>query len=139
MMGAMASHAPATGKVAQSEGVKSKANLDTEVVKLTGDPLDQTRAVDHAGTMLLWALGLVWLLDAALQFQPYMFTSSFVTDIIEPAAAGNPSFLAGSITWAAHLMGQHIAIYNAIFATTQLLIAVGLFLPRAASSLSVAL
>lgn len=84
----------------------------------------------RARDLLVSALGLLWLLDAALQFQPYMFTSAFVKDVIEPAAAGNPSFVAGPVTWAAHLMGQHIALYNALFATTQLLIAVGLFVPR---------
>jgi hypothetical protein len=31
-------------------------------------------------------LGLLWLLDAALQYQPFMFGPGFVTDGIEPAA-----------------------------------------------------
>jgi hypothetical protein len=76
------------------------------------------------------ALGLVWLLDATLQFQPFMFGRSFVTKIIEPTTAGNPYAVAHSVTWAAHLMSQHIAVYNAIFATVQLVIAVGFFFPR---------
>ena len=36
------------------------------------------------------ALGLVWLLDAALQFQPFMFTRGFVTQVIDPARHGQP-------------------------------------------------
>lgn len=75
-------------------------------------------------------LGLVWLLDAALQYQPFMFGPFFVTQGIEPAADGNPAIVAGSATWASHVMLRHIVIYNAIFATVQLLIAAGIFFRR---------
>lgn len=76
------------------------------------------------------ALGSLWLLDAALQYQPHMFTRSFVTQTIEPAAAGNPGFITGVLGWSSHLMVQHIALYNGIFATVQLLIALGIFYRR---------
>jgi hypothetical protein len=75
-------------------------------------------------------LGLAWLLDAALQYQPFMFRPSFVTQVIEPAAAGNPFVVASSVTWASHVMLHHIAVYNAVFATLQLLIAAGFFFRR---------
>jgi hypothetical protein len=74
----------------------------------------------------LVALGAVWLLDAALQFQPYMFTKQFVTGTILPAAAGDPGIVARPVTWAAHLMIQHIAVYNTLFAVAQLAIGLGL-------------
>ena len=74
-------------------------------------------------------LGLVWLLDAALQYQPFMFGPFFVTQVIQPATAGNPGIVANSVTWVSHVMLQHIAAYNAMFATIQLLIAVGFFCP----------
>jgi hypothetical protein len=72
-------------------------------------------------------LGLVWLLDAALQFQPFMFSRAFVTQIIEPVAAGNPAVVAAPILWSAHIMAQHIVLYNAAFAAIQLAIAIGFF------------
>jgi hypothetical protein len=75
-------------------------------------------------------LGLVWLLDALLQFQPFMFGSSFVTQEIQPAIAGNPAVIAGPATWASYVMLHHIAIYNAIFAAIQLLIAAGILYRR---------
>jgi len=75
-------------------------------------------------------LGLVWLLDAALQYQPYMFGPFFVTQTIQPATAGNPAIVAGPVTWASQVMLHHIAIYNAVFATIQLLLAVGMFFSR---------
>jgi hypothetical protein len=73
------------------------------------------------------ALGLIWLLDAVLQFQPYMFTRDFVTQTLASTAAGNPGIVAHPIVWASDLMAQHIVIYNAIFATIQLVLAFGLF------------
>jgi hypothetical protein len=75
-------------------------------------------------------LGLIWLLDAGLQFQPYMFGPFFVTQTIEPSAAGDPGFVADTITWAGQFMLRHIVVYNAVFAAIQLLIAVGILWPR---------
>ena len=72
------------------------------------------------------ALGLIWLLDAALQFQPYMFTRAFPSQVIQGSAAGNPALIANPITWSAGLMARHIAVCNALFATIQLLLALGL-------------
>jgi hypothetical protein len=75
-------------------------------------------------------LGVVWLVDAVLQFQPFMFGPFFVTQGIEPASDGNPAIVAGPATWASHLMLRHIAIYNATFATIQLLLAAGILWRR---------
>jgi len=73
------------------------------------------------------ALGVVWLVDAALQFQPFMFTKSFVTNALEPTASGNPWLFYRPMLWADHLMIHGIAWWNALYAITQLLIAIGLF------------
>lgn len=75
-------------------------------------------------------LGLVWLLDAGLQFQPYMFGPFFVTQGIELSAVGSPGVVASSVNWAGHVMLRHIALYNAMFATIQLLIACGIVFRR---------
>ena len=75
-------------------------------------------------------LGLLWLLDAALQYQPFMFGPGFVTKAIEPAAAGNPVAIVSSVTWASDVMLRHVAVYNAMFASIQLLLAIGLFFRR---------
>src|SRR5215472_13367534 len=75
-------------------------------------------------------LGLLWLLDAALQYQPFMFGPGFVTSGIEPAAAGNPAAIVSSVTWASQMMLRHIAVYNAMFASIQLLLAIGFFFRR---------
>jgi hypothetical protein len=71
-------------------------------------------------------LGVVWVLDAALQYQPYMFGRPFVTQIIDPAGAGSPAFVANSVTGAGHLMLHNVVLFNAVFATVQLLLGAGL-------------
>ena len=78
---------------------------------------------------LTWALAAVWLLDAALQYQPYMFTRAFPLEIIAPAGEGGPSWISAPVTWSANLLASHIVLYNALFATVQLVIAIGLILP----------
>lgn len=75
-------------------------------------------------------LGLLWLLDAALQYQPFMFGRAFVTRIIEPAAAGNPHWVTSPVTWASQVMLHNMAAFNAMFASVQLLIAAGLLFRR---------
>jgi hypothetical protein len=72
------------------------------------------------------ALGVIWLLDAALQYQPYMFTRAFPTQVIEPAGAGSPGFVAHPVTFAGQLMLHNEVAFNALFAAIQLAIAAGL-------------
>lgn len=79
---------------------------------------------------LTWGLGLLWLLDAALQYQPYMFTRAFPTEIIGPTADGNPVWVHGPVDWATSLLAGHVIVFNALFATIQLAIAMGLFWRR---------
>ena len=81
-------------------------------------------------TRLAVALGLVWLLDAALQFQPYMFTTDFATDIVAPTGVGSPVWIADPVAWSADLIGKYPVVLNAAFATTQLVIALAILWPR---------
>jgi hypothetical protein len=72
------------------------------------------------------ALGLLWLLDAALQYQPYMFSRSFATKIISGSAAGSPGPVAAPVRLASHLMLHNIVAWNAAFATCQLAVGAAL-------------
>jgi hypothetical protein len=76
------------------------------------------------------ALGLIWLLDGALQFQPYMLRTSFARDVIGPVAAGQPQFVAGPVHWAANIIAAHPVAWDVPFATIQVLLGVGLLVPR---------
>jgi hypothetical protein len=70
-------------------------------------------------------LGLIWLLDGALQFQSFMYSQGFARSIAG-AAAGEPHWLAGSITWAAHILGSNLTLWNTLAASTQVIIGLGL-------------
>ena len=72
--------------------------------------------------LLQLALAAIWLLDGVLQFQPFMFTKAFATQIIVPTAAGNPAVVAHSITWAAGIIAHHQVGTNAAFALIQTLL-----------------
>lgn len=73
------------------------------------------------------ALGLVWLLDAALQYQPYMFTKMFPAMMLAPSGTGGePAFVSGPVLGAARLFSGAPAAWNALFATIQLALAIGL-------------
>jgi hypothetical protein len=72
------------------------------------------------------ALGSIWLLDGILQFQPSMFTRSFLTEIIAPNATGQPAVVAWPITLAERLIEPRLAIFNSFAATIQILIGLGL-------------
>jgi hypothetical protein len=71
-------------------------------------------------------LATIWLLDAVLQFQPYMFTRAFGDQMISSSALGNPAGLAHQITWAGRTIGHHAIASNTAFALVQLLIALGI-------------
>jgi hypothetical protein len=90
--------------------------------------LSHTADLQSAGLRrgLQVALGLAWLLDAALQFQPYMFGRGFVTGVLVPTAAGNPGAVASPALWADRLIGHDVPAWNAAFAIIQLGIALGL-------------
>ena len=72
------------------------------------------------------ALGLIWLMDGALQLQPFMFTRAFVTQIIAPNEIDQPGFVAAPIKLAAHLIEPRIALFNLFAVTIQVLIGIGL-------------
>jgi hypothetical protein len=72
------------------------------------------------------ALGLLWLLDAALQYQPYMFSPAFPTKILSASAVGSPGPVAAPVMMASRLMLHNVVAWNAVFATAQLVLAAGL-------------
>ncbi len=82
------------------------------------DPPDARR-------LLQLALAGVWLLDAVLQYQSFMFSKGF-GQMLAATAPGNPRIIASPITWDASLIEHHMILLNAIFATIQLVIAVGI-------------
>lgn len=75
-------------------------------------------------------LGLLWILDAVLQFQPKMFGTGFVSMVIAPNATGQPALVATSITRMAHFLSRDVALWNTVFGLAQLAIGVGILVKR---------
>jgi len=86
--------------------------------------VETARGAPDARRLLQLALAGIWLLVALLQYQSFMFSSGF-SQMIGATAAGNPRVVASPISWDATLVAHHPAL-NAIFATIQLLLAIGI-------------
>jgi hypothetical protein len=91
-----------------------------------------TRAHGITRRHLQIALGLFWFLDAALQAQPFMFTSQFATQLIDGAGQGQPGFVSAPVHWASTIIAAHPVAWNVPFAGIQLLLGIGLLVPRTA-------
>jgi hypothetical protein len=70
-------------------------------------------------------LGLVWLLDAGLQFQSFMYSKGFI-QMLTGMTAGQPGWLADSMKWAAKTAGGNLTVWNTLFALAQCAIALGI-------------
>ena len=73
-------------------------------------------------------LATVWLMDAALQLQPFFFISgkNGFSGMLQGTAAGNPFWIYHSITWNASVVAHHAVVTNTVFAAIQFLIAFGI-------------
>jgi hypothetical protein len=78
------------------------------------------------------ALGVLWLIAAALQAQSFMFTTGFATQVIGEAAQGQPGFVSGPLQWASTAIAAHPVAWNLPFVAIQLLLGLGLIVPRTA-------
>ena len=70
-------------------------------------------------------LGLIWLLDGALQFQSFMYSSGF-TQMLTGMEPGQPHWLSSSVGWGARLAGGNLDLWDTLFALTQVAIGLGL-------------
>ena len=71
-------------------------------------------------------LGLLWLIDGALQFQPSMFGQAFINGVILPGTTGQPAPIAAVMSWLADRIAPHIVLFNTGAATLEVLIGLGL-------------
>jgi hypothetical protein len=85
---------------------------------------DQWTAPDPRRLLQL-GLGFIWLLDAMLQFQSFMFSKGF-PQMLAGTAPGNPAVIADPISFSARIIAEHGTATNAVFAVIQLLIGLGI-------------
>ena len=74
-------------------------------------------------------LGVVWLVDGALQFQSFMYSRGFI-GMLTQMMPGQPSWLGSSMRWASHIAAGNLDLYNTLFAVAQVLIGLGLLYRR---------
>ncbi len=86
---------------------------------------DVPRATVDGRRVLQLGLAAVWLLDGVLQYQSVFFTKAF-GQMLAGAASGSPAVIATPITWDAHLVEHYPVLLNAVFATIQLLLGLGI-------------
>jgi hypothetical protein len=70
-----------------------------------------TSGVGRWRDLLAVGLGGLWLLDGALQFQPYMYSRAFPA-MLALTAQGSPFWIVGPATWSAGLLGGHLTVLN---------------------------
>ena len=96
----------------------------------SGDRRRSVAAALHVNQRTLQcALGAIWVIDGLLKFQPDRFKSSFVSDIISPMAAGQPSLVASTINHTATLLSHGTTVWVALFGLIEVAIGVGPALP----------
>lgn len=105
----------------------SAPGLPTGTPAPTGEP--SAHSTPHAARLPLVLAGL-WLLDALLRLQPYMFGKDFAAQTLLPAATGNPGWIAAPVTWAGTLIEHHPATTNTLLALIELALGIGIALRR---------
>jgi hypothetical protein len=105
---------------------KRTAPEPTDVSILTG-PGAERPPRDLQRTFQL-VLATVWLFDAVLQLQPFMFTrgANGFSGMLDNVARGNPAWIAHSIRWNASNVYHHPIPADTVFAGIQFLIALGI-------------
>ena len=111
-----------------SSRVPPEVQFSSSAVTPVPDSAPQRRFLSQRRIQMV--LGLLWLLDAGLQFQPYMFTKGFVTQFLVMNAMYQPDVIGQFIIALSKILVVHPAIWNGIFATIQLVIGLGLLWRR---------
>jgi len=101
----------------------------TSPTTMPGGAATRTRGAVQSWELRRWlrlGLAAIWLLDGILQFQSFFFSRAFGSQFLAPLGAGNPHWVAQSITWMAHEISHHATPANALFAFLQVAIGIGI-------------
>jgi hypothetical protein len=77
------------------------------------------------------ALGLLWILDGLLKFQPHLFRPSFISGIVRPMAVGQPNIVGSTISHMANFLSHEATMWVALFGLVEVGIGVALLFRRA--------
>lgn len=99
---------------------------------MQAEPAERNRGSEWMGAprqVLLRGLGVLWLLDALLQMQPGMFTMDMISNIMQPAATGEPGWLSALIGWSIRVVTPHVVPFNWGVVVLQFVIGILLLMP----------
>jgi hypothetical protein len=79
---------------------------------------------------LQMALGVLWIIDGLLKFQPDLFKPAFIGLVIRPMAAGQPTVIGSTITHMANFLSHEATMWVAVFGLIEIAIGAGLLFRR---------
>jgi hypothetical protein len=80
--------------------------------------------------LLQIALGVVWIFDGLLKFQPHLFHPSFISTVIRPMAIGQPTLIGSTISHMANFLSHEATMWVAIFGLVEIAIGAAILSPR---------
>ena len=75
-------------------------------------------------------LGLLWILDGLLQFQPALLTRRFAVQVAAPAGAGQPTLVSGPLEATAQLLGRQPVLASVGVGLVQLALGAAVLHPK---------
>ena len=76
------------------------------------------------------ALGVLWIVDGLLKFQPHLFKPAFISSVIRPMAAGQPTLIGSTISHMANFLSHEATMWVALFGLIEIAIGAGLLFRR---------
>src|SRR5260221_10436424 len=73
-------------------------------------------------------LGVLWLIDGLLQFQPQMFTMNMVNGIMKPMLNGQPGLFEPSLQFIVNQTTLHLTAVNLLIGIVQVCLGLGFLL-----------
>jgi hypothetical protein len=113
------------GITAGSHTAQHRAGAQPSAGRQSSASAQDRWAVLETRRKLQLVLAVIWLLDGILQFQPFMFSKAF-PPTLAASSAGNPAFIASPINWSATFIDHHLVVLNALFATIQVALGLGI-------------
>ena len=88
-------------------------------------PRARTYFASDSRRIVQTVLGVIWLLDGALQFQSFMYGKGFI-QLLTSMTAGQPGWISSSVHWGASAMQSDQLVFNTLAGLTQVAIGIGL-------------
>lgn len=95
---------------ATTETTTETTTENGQAVTITEHP--HTVVLARAHILWWYGLGILWIIDALLQAQPIMFTTSFISNVLAPAAAGQPAWIVTPMLGGMRLWEQAPFLWN---------------------------